>query len=82
MLELFFDSSGIVHMEFIPGGATVNKHRSFAVYAIQFVVSVLSFGAGRTGCCYMTTPLHIALCLSKRSWQYNSHRFATPFILP
>jgi hypothetical protein len=25
LLELFFDSSGIVHMEFIPG-ATVNKH--------------------------------------------------------
>jgi hypothetical protein len=26
LLELFFDSSEIVHMEFIPG-ATVNKHR-------------------------------------------------------
>jgi hypothetical protein len=26
MLELFFNSSGIVHMEFIPEGATVNKH--------------------------------------------------------
>jgi hypothetical protein len=26
MLELFLDSSGIVHMEFIPEGATVNKH--------------------------------------------------------
>jgi hypothetical protein len=26
MLELFFDSSGIVHMEFIPEGAIVNKH--------------------------------------------------------
>jgi hypothetical protein len=26
VLELFFDSSGIVHMEFIPKGATVNKH--------------------------------------------------------
>jgi hypothetical protein len=25
MLDLFFDSSGIVHMEFIPEGATVNK---------------------------------------------------------
>jgi hypothetical protein len=25
-LELFFDSSGIVHMEFIPEGVTVNKH--------------------------------------------------------
>jgi hypothetical protein len=27
MLELFFNSSGIVHMEFIPEGATVDKHR-------------------------------------------------------
>jgi hypothetical protein len=27
ILELFFDSSGIVHVEFIPEGATVNKHR-------------------------------------------------------
>ncbi|KAJ4441242.1 hypothetical protein ANN_11093 [Periplaneta americana] len=27
MLELFFDSNGIVHMEFIPQGATVNKTR-------------------------------------------------------
>jgi hypothetical protein len=26
MLELFFGSSGIVHMEFIPKGATLNKH--------------------------------------------------------
>jgi hypothetical protein len=26
MLELFFDSSGTVHVEFIPEGATVNKH--------------------------------------------------------
>jgi hypothetical protein len=27
LLELLFDSSGIVHMEFIPEGAPVNKHR-------------------------------------------------------
>jgi histone-lysine N-methyltransferase SETMAR len=27
MLQLFFDSSGIVHTEFIPEGVTVNKHR-------------------------------------------------------
>jgi histone-lysine N-methyltransferase SETMAR len=26
MPELFFNSSGIVHMKFIPAGATVNKH--------------------------------------------------------
>ena len=27
MLELFSDSNGIVHMEFIPEGATINKTR-------------------------------------------------------
>jgi histone-lysine N-methyltransferase SETMAR len=27
MFELFFNSSGIVHLEFIPEGGTVNKHR-------------------------------------------------------
>jgi hypothetical protein len=27
MLELFFNSSGIVHMEFISEGVTLNKHR-------------------------------------------------------
>jgi histone-lysine N-methyltransferase SETMAR len=27
MHELFLDSSGILHVEFIPEGATVNKHR-------------------------------------------------------
>jgi hypothetical protein len=44
-------------------------------YAIQFIVSVLNFGAGRTSCCYMTTPLHITLCLSKRSWQNKRSPF-------
>jgi hypothetical protein len=43
MLELFFDSCGIVHMEFIPEGAIIT--RSFAIYAIQFMVSILNFGA-------------------------------------
>jgi hypothetical protein len=28
-----------------------SRRRSYAVYAIQFVVSALSFGAGRTGYC-------------------------------
>jgi hypothetical protein len=41
----------------------------------QFVASILSFGAGRTGYWYMTTPLHIALCLTKRSWKNNSSPF-------
>jgi histone-lysine N-methyltransferase SETMAR len=32
MLELFFDSSGIVHMEFIAEGVTVNKHHCKEVH--------------------------------------------------
>jgi hypothetical protein len=78
MLEkLFFNSSGIVHMEFIPEGATVNKHcyKEILPHLCKFVVSILSSGAGRTGCCYITTPLHIALCLSKRSWQNKRSPF-------
>jgi hypothetical protein len=43
--------------------------------ATQFVVGALSFGAGRTGYCYTTMPLHITLCLSERSWQINSSPF-------
>jgi hypothetical protein len=80
--QLFFNSSGIVYMEFIPEGATVNKHhykRSFVIYTVQFIVSILSFSRGRTGCCYMTAPLHIALCLSKRSWQNNRSPFCHTF---
>jgi hypothetical protein len=71
MLELFFSSSGIVHMEFIPEGATVNKHRYKEILRCLHNSVRLKhpeLGAGRTGCCYTTTPLHIALCLSKRSW--------------
>jgi hypothetical protein len=33
MLELSFDSSGIVYVKFIPEGATVTR-RSFSIYAI------------------------------------------------
>jgi hypothetical protein len=38
-------------------------------------LSVLSFGARRTGCYYMTMPLHITLCLSKKRWQNNRSPF-------
>jgi hypothetical protein len=60
MLQLFLDSAATGHMQFIPGGATVDKHRYKQLSS--FAVSVLSSGAGRTGCCYTTPPLHIALC--------------------
>jgi hypothetical protein len=62
-------------MEFIPEGVTVNRH----LCTLQFIVS--SFDTGRNGCCYITAPLHIALCLSKRGWQNNRLLFATPSIL-
>jgi hypothetical protein len=49
---LFFDESGMVRMYFISEGASVRQAppqgRSFAVYAIQFAVSVLTSAAGRT----------------------------------
>ena len=78
MLEIFFDSSGIVHLEFVPQGASVNKnlHKDILrVYTIQFVVRVLSFGAAIIDCSYKTTPIHIGMCLSKKSCQDNSSSF-------
>jgi hypothetical protein len=65
VLVLLFDSSGIVQMEFIWGGETMNKHairRSSAVYTIQFVLSILSFDAGRTACCYTTFLTSLCAC--------------------
>jgi hypothetical protein len=52
----------------------------------NFSLSALSFGTGRTGCCYMTMPLHTALCLSK-IWQNNrsltsSHTMRFLFLSP
>jgi hypothetical protein len=35
MLELFFKSSGILHMEFIPEGANVNKHNHKEIGAVS-----------------------------------------------
>ena len=69
-------------MEFIPDGATVNRtryKRYLVAYAIQYVISVLSFGVGRIGCCYAITTLHIARSLCKRN--FRGHRIATPSVL-
>jgi hypothetical protein len=52
MLEMPFESSGTVHMEFIPEGHTVNKnHYKVNLHRLcnSIHCSVLSFGAGRTG---------------------------------
>jgi Transposase. len=54
MLELlFFSSNEIVHIEFIPEGATVNKtrYKEIAAYSIQFTVGNLSFGVQTIDCC-------------------------------
>jgi hypothetical protein len=52
MLQLFFDSYGIVHTDFIREGETVNEHCYKEIlchlYTIQFIISILSFGAGKT----------------------------------
>jgi hypothetical protein len=77
MLELFFNSSGIVRMKFVLG-VTVNKHRYKEILhhlRISVHHKLLSFAAGRTGCCYMTMLLHMALRLCKRSWQNNRSPF-------
>jgi histone-lysine N-methyltransferase SETMAR len=61
MLELSFDSSGIVHVEFIPGRATVNKHRYEKPLRclIHFVTSVLDFGEGKNWLLlHDNTPAH------------------------
>ena len=40
-------------------------------WSLLCVWNVLRFGVGRIACCYSTTPLHIALSLSKRNFQGN-----------
>jgi hypothetical protein len=60
MLELIFYSNGIVHIEFNPEDAIVNKTKN----VIQFTVRDLSFGIQRIGSCCMAMPLHLTLSLS------------------
>jgi hypothetical protein len=74
MLELLFDSTGIVHMEFIPEGATVNKH-SYKEILCRPCNSLrhkcLQFWRRKNW-----LLLHnITLCLSKRSCQNNRTLF-------
>ena len=65
MLELFYDSLGIVHLEFFPDGITLNK----TCYK-QFLLRLRdSIGVGKIGCCYTIMPLHIALCLFKTTFK-------------
>jgi hypothetical protein len=70
-LELFTWNSS--QQEWLQTSTT--RRTSFAIYTIQFVVSALSSGAGRTGCCYTTMTQHFTLCLSKRNWQNNTSPF-------
>jgi hypothetical protein len=50
-IKLFFDPCGIVHTR-----TNISARRSFTVYVIQFIVNVLIFGTGRSGCCCLTAP--------------------------
>jgi hypothetical protein len=70
MLQLFLDSAATGHMQFISGGATVDKHRYKQLSS--FAVSVLSSGAGRTGCCY-TTPTGAVSHALFLCFAYSSH---------
>jgi hypothetical protein len=78
MLELFFDSSGTVHMEFIPEGATVNKHHYKEILhrlrnSICCKCPVLRHR--KNWLLHYEKPLNITLCLSKRNWQNKRSPF-------
>ena len=77
MLQLLFDSSGIVHLELVPQGATVNEHlyKYILRRLREAVVSALNFGAAPIGYYLKTMALHICLYLSKRNWQDNRSTF-------
>jgi hypothetical protein len=78
MLELFVDSSGIVHVQFIPEGATINKHRYKQILCrLRSSVCCKSseLWCRKNWLCYMTMPLHSALCSCKGSWQNSRSQF-------
>jgi hypothetical protein len=72
-------------MELIPQGSIVNKHRYNEILhrlckSIRYKRPEL--WRRKNWLFYMTVPLHIALCLSKRSWKKKEdYRFATSIIL-
>jgi hypothetical protein len=79
MFVLFFDSSGIVHLEFIPEGSTANKHH---YKEIPCCLRSLF-------CCkhpelwrrknwlllYNNAPAHHSVLVLKRSWQNSGSPF-------
>jgi hypothetical protein len=78
MLELFFDSSGIVHMEFIPKEVTVNKHRYQEI--LHHLCNPIchkhpELWHRKNWLLLHDISLHIALSLSKRSWKNNRSPF-------
>jgi hypothetical protein len=62
-------------LELPPEGATVNKRRWKEILRRLTVEFVVGFG-----CRYTTVPLHVALCLSRRSCETRFPRVATPSI--
>jgi hypothetical protein len=45
--------------------ANTATRRSFTIYAIRFIISILNFGTGTSRCCYTTTPLFNALSVQE-----------------
>jgi hypothetical protein len=60
--------SGIVHFKLIPKRMTVNnRHYKEVHYHLhsQFILSVVTFGAVSTGCCYTKVLLHVTMLFGK-----------------
>jgi hypothetical protein len=71
MLELFFDSSAIVHVEFVQDRVTVNMHHTKEIlHHLQNWIChrCHEFWHRKTWVLLHNIALHIALCLPKRSW--------------
>jgi hypothetical protein len=85
ILELFSNSSGTVHMEFIPEGVTVNKHCYKEIIRhldIQFIVKCPEILYRNNWLLLHKDAPCISLCAyPKVTGKTTGHHFATPSIL-
>jgi hypothetical protein len=71
LLIAFFDVRGIVHMEFLPQGTTINQHvyKEILQRLLRSIIGTKGeiFGIRTPGCCTMTTPRLTLLSVSESS---------------